>query len=170
MRTLHRAATVIAATAGGVALLANFRTTAGGTMLSTGASAAAPATTQPPAIAGRSATATAPTTPSASASANSGATGSNGASRTVDGPVVNTRYGPVQVRVTVEGTKIVDVQALELPSDRSKSQRISQAAGPLLRTEVLQAQTAKIHVVSGASYTSTGYAQSLQGALDLANK
>ena len=166
MRTLHRAVTVIAATAGGVALLANFRTTPGGTMLSTGASAAVPGTTRAPAIGDRSAAATAPTT----ASASSGATASNGASRTVDGPVVNTRYGPVQVRVTVEGTKILDVQALELPSDRSKSQRISQAAGPLLRNEVLQAQTAKIHIVSGASYTSTGYAQSLQGALDLANK
>ena len=165
MRTLHRAATVIAATAGGVALLANFRTSPGGTMLSTGASAAAPGTTLAPAIGDRSAAATAPTTTAAT----NGST-ATGASHTVDGPVVNTRYGPVQVRVTVQGTKILDVQALELPSDRSKSQRISQAAGPLLRNEVLQAQTAKIHIVSGASYTSTGYAQSLQGALDLANK
>jgi uncharacterized protein with FMN-binding domain len=165
MRTLTRAATVIAATAGGVALLANFRTTPGGTMLSTGASAAVPGTTRAPAIGDRSATAVVPTTTGAT-----NGSAASGASRTVDGPVVNTRYGPVQVRVTVQGSKILDVQALELPSDRSKSQRISQAAGPLLRNEVLQAQTANIHIVSGASYTSTGYAQSLQGALDLAKK
>ena len=167
MRPLHRTATVIAATAGGVALLANFHTTPGGTMLATGVPATvAPATTRSSVVAGRPATTTAPGTTSAS----SGSTASSGASRIVDGPIVNTRYGPVQVRVTVQGAKIVDVQALELPSDRTKSQRISQQAGPLLRSEVLQAQTANIHVVSGASYTSAGYAQSLQGALDLADK
>jgi uncharacterized protein with FMN-binding domain len=53
-----------------------------------------------------------------------------------------------------------------LPSDKPKSARISQAAGPRLRQEALSAQSANIDVVSGATYTSEGYAQSLQGALD----
>ncbi len=83
---------------------------------------------------------------------------------------MSTGYGDVQVRVTLQGTKIVDVQALQLPSDRSRSARISQYAGPLLRQEALKAQSPNIDLVSGASYTSDGYAQSLQGALDQAGK
>ena len=90
--------------------------------------------------------------------------------RSVVGPVVTTKYGPVQVRVTLLGTRIVDAQALQLPSDRSRSVRISQTAGPQLRSEALQAQSANIHLVSGASYTSEGYARSLQGGLDLARR
>jgi len=66
----------------------------------------------------------------------------------------------------LRGTKIVDVQPLTLPSDRSRSRRISELAAPLLRTEALQAQSANIDLLSGASYTSEGYAESLQGALD----
>jgi uncharacterized protein with FMN-binding domain len=61
------------------------------------------------------------------------------------------------------------VQALLLPNERQRSAEISQYAGPQLRQEALQAQSANINVVSGASYTSQGYAQSLQGALDAAH-
>ena len=88
--------------------------------------------------------------------------------RTVDGPVIGTPYGDVQVRVVLRASRIVDVQPLTLPSDRSRSRRISEQAAPLLRTEALQAQSANIDLLSGASYTSEGYAESLQGALDAA--
>ena len=88
--------------------------------------------------------------------------------RTVDGPVIGTPYGDVQVRVVLRASHIVDVQPLTLPSDRSRSRRISEQAAPLLRTEALQAQSANIDLLSGASYTSEGYAESLQGALDAA--
>ena len=84
--------------------------------------------------------------------------------------MVTNDYGDVQVRVTLNGSKIVDVQALKLPSDRSRSARISNAAGPILRTEALKAQSANIDIVSGATYTSESYAQSLQGALDRAGR
>jgi uncharacterized protein with FMN-binding domain len=87
----------------------------------------------------------------------------------VTGPVVDTQYGPVQVRVTLQGGRIVDVAALQLPSDRSRSVEISNYAAPQLHDEVLQAQSAKIDVVSGATYTSQGYIRSLQAALDRAN-
>jgi len=93
------------------------------------------------------------------------ATTSN-ASATVTGPVVDTPYGPVQVQVTVKSGKIVDVAALQTPSDQMRSQMIAQYAVPVLRQEALQAQSAQIDVVSGATYTSMGYAQSLQAALD----
>ena len=61
---------------------------------------------------------------------------------------------------------IVDVQALQLPYDRSYSARISRIVEPMLRDEALQAQSANVELISGATYTSTGYAMSLQSALD----
>lgn len=83
----------------------------------------------------------------------------------VDGPVVDSDYGPYQVRVTFTGTRIADVALIDEPGDRH-SQRIANAAAPTLREEVLQAQSAHIDTVSGATATSDAYAQSLQGALD----
>ena len=90
--------------------------------------------------------------------------------RVIDGPVEMNRYGPVQVRVTLSGDRIVDVQALQLPGDRGRSIQINDYAGPTLRQEALQAQSAQMHTVSGATYTSVGYRQSLQAALDRAGR
>jgi uncharacterized protein with FMN-binding domain len=81
---------------------------------------------------------------------------------------VRTPYGTVQVQITVSGGSISDVQALQLPNDRSYSRRISQVVGPILHDETLQAQSSRIQLISGATYTSTGYAMSLQSALDQA--
>src|SRR5207248_9073523 len=89
---------------------------------------------------------------------------------TFTGPVVVNRYGPVQVRVTISGGQLVDVTAVQLPQDRSRSAAISNAAAPILRREVLAAHGADIDTVSGATYTSQGYAQSLQAALDAAGR
>lgn len=88
--------------------------------------------------------------------------------RTIDGDPVDNQYGTVQVEVTLQGRQIVGVTALQLPSDRQHSAEISQQAGPILQQEVLQAQSAQIDIVSGATYTSASYAQSLQSALDRA--
>jgi uncharacterized protein with FMN-binding domain len=88
--------------------------------------------------------------------------------KTVDGDDVSTQYGEVQVQVTVRSGRITDVKGLLLPNDRPRSVEISQQAEPILRTEALQAQSAQIDIVSGASFTSEGYAQSLQSALDRA--
>jgi uncharacterized protein with FMN-binding domain len=89
--------------------------------------------------------------------------------RRVAGAAVDTPYGIVQIRITLRGGRIVSITNVALPFDRNRSQEISQAAGPLLRREALQAQSARIDVVSGATYTSNGYAQSLQSALDRAH-
>jgi uncharacterized protein with FMN-binding domain len=86
----------------------------------------------------------------------------------VSGQPVNTRYGTVQVQVSLTGATITDIRALQLPNDRRRSAEISQGAEPLLRQEALTAQNARIDTVSGATYTSEGYAQSLQSALDQA--
>lgn len=88
--------------------------------------------------------------------------------RTGTGPDVPNRFGDVQVRVTMSGGRIVDVTALVLPTDRARSAQISEQAAPILRSEALQAQSAAIDIVSGATYTSESYARSLQGAIDAA--
>jgi uncharacterized protein with FMN-binding domain len=77
-------------------------------------------------------------------------------------------YGDVQVKLVVSGGKITDVVPLQYPTDRPQSAYISSVAVPLLRTEVLQAQSAHIDVISGATFTSDSYAQSVQSALALA--
>ena len=88
--------------------------------------------------------------------------------RTVTGDSVQTRWGPVQVRVTVKNGKLTDVTAVVYPTDNPRDQEINSYALPRLRTEALQAQSADIDTVSGATYTSDGYRQSLQSALDSA--
>jgi uncharacterized protein with FMN-binding domain len=87
--------------------------------------------------------------------------------RTVVGSAYDVGYGTVQVRVTLSGRRITAVTALQLPSG-GRSSDISAIAGPRLRDEALAAQSAHIDTVSGASYTSAGYARSLQSALDRA--
>jgi len=84
----------------------------------------------------------------------------------VDGDVVGTRFGDVQVRLIESGGKIVDIKALQLPFDRSRSAQISQFSAPILHDEALQTQSARIDTVSGATYTSLAYRKSLQSALD----
>jgi uncharacterized protein with FMN-binding domain len=82
------------------------------------------------------------------------------------GQTISTRYGPVQVKVTETSSHISDVTAVQLPSQDSHSRSIAAYAVPRLRQEAIAANSARIDVVSGATYTSDGYAQSLQSALD----
>jgi uncharacterized protein with FMN-binding domain len=85
---------------------------------------------------------------------------------TVDGSVIDTPYGSVQVAVVFNGNKITDVQAKQTPDIDGRSVRLAELATPILRQEVLSAQSARIDTVSGATYTSDGYAQSVQYAID----
>ena len=85
------------------------------------------------------------------------------------GNAVQIPFGTVQVQVTMQNGTITDVQALQLPNDRGHSAEVSAYAGPQLRSEALQAQSAQIDTISGATYTSYGYQQSLQSALDQAH-
>jgi uncharacterized protein with FMN-binding domain len=86
---------------------------------------------------------------------------------TVEGPSIDTRFGPVQVAASVsaDGT-ICDVDVLEYPSDDPRSVSINQRALPTLIEATLAAQDADIDTVSGATYTSSAYRQSLQAILD----
>jgi len=94
--------------------------------------------------------------------------GSSTATRTVTGAVANTQYGPMQVRVTLAGQRITQVTVVQQTDDGTMSQQIDSFAIPKLTSETLAAQSARIDAVSGASYTSSGYIQSLQSALDQA--
>jgi uncharacterized protein with FMN-binding domain len=111
--------------------------------------------------------------PAPSSSSSSGTSGGSGGStttvsRTVTGDTIQTRWGPVQVKITVKSGKLTEVTAMQYPTDNPRDQEINSFALPRLRSEALQAQSADIDTVSGATYTSDGYRQSLQSALDSA--
>ncbi len=113
------------------------------------------------------------TSPAPAANTNVGS-GATPASRSnysgqLTGNPVQIPFGTVQVQVTMKNGTITDVQALQMPSDRGHTAQISAYAAPQLRSEALQAQSAQIDSISGATYTSYGYQQSLQSALDQAH-
>lgn len=146
-------------TAAGLVLLLSFKTPSdaaptGTTVLTRPAATAPPdATSAPGATPAPQATATPTPAPQT-------------ADTTVTGPVIPTRYGDVQLQVTLSNGKITDVTPIELPNDRARSAYISSVAAPMLRQEALQAQSAQIDLLSGATYTSEAYAESLQAILD----
>jgi uncharacterized protein with FMN-binding domain len=112
------------------------------------------------------ATATTTTSPASSSATKSSSATSSAVSGTATGDAIDTRYGPVQVRVTVKDGKITDIQGLVLTGNDPRSGEISSSAEPTLKQEALTKQSADIDAVSGATFTSAGYAQSLQSALD----
>ncbi|MFD0410052.1 FMN-binding protein [Kitasatospora sp. NPDC127116] len=176
---MRRAVVTSAATAAGVVLLLSLKpheaagpapvigsgpgtgagqgTAAGsGTDSGTGAEVSAPSNAPAP-------SASAPASTSAPAPAPAA-----GATRKVSGDTVNTRYGPVQVQVTLAGSRITAVDVVKYPSAERRDREINTSALPVLNQEAIAAQSARIDVVSGATYTSDGYVRSLQSALDRA--
>ena len=92
-----------------------------------------------------------------------GASSAPTGAQTIDGDTVQTKYGPVQVELKVTGTHIDSVKALQTPS--GQNQRWTDHAVPILIQETISAQNASIANVSGCSYTTQGFVQSLQSAL-----
>jgi len=119
------------------------------------------------------------TSDSGAASGTTGSTGSSGSSgsgsssgpgsTTVEGDAVMTRFGNVQVKITVAGGKITAAEVLQVPWEDRHDQMINSRAVPVYNEETVQAQSADIDVVSGATVTWEGYTQSLQSAIDRAN-
>ena len=107
-----------------------------------------------------------------SASPSSSSSGSSGTRSTkittYTGPVAQTRWGPVQVKISVQDGKLTKVTILQQPSGNSRDAAINDYALPILINETVTAQSANIDMVSGATVTSDGYVQSLQAALDQA--
>ena len=165
---MRRAVIVLGSTAAGLAALLSFKTH------SVAAADPAPSAPAPSATTSQaapssmgSAAAKASTTPKAGTAAQV-STATQAATRTLTGTVASTQYGPMQVQVTLAGTKITKVTVLQRTDDGSESDQIDSTAIPMLTSETLAAQSAHIDAVSGASYTSSGYIQSLQSALDKA--
>ena len=113
-----------------------------------------------------SATVVQPVTPAAASA--SGATTSTAAT-TYTGDVAQTRWGPVQVAITVAGGRITAASAVQVPTGNQRDDEINAVAVPILDQEVVQAQSARIDTVSGATVTSDGYLSSLQSAVDQAH-
>jgi uncharacterized protein with FMN-binding domain len=122
--------------------------------------------TSGPATAGETVVA-APAAPQASAPS-TGAPSATGASTTFTGAVAQTRWGPVQVRITVADGKVTAVDVPQYPTGNGRDREINADALPELTQETLSAQSADIDMVSGATVTSQGYLTSLQSALDQA--
>ena len=162
------------ATLSGLVLLFSYRTSLGEAVVASPASDGA-STSVDSAAATTSSGSSAASTPSESSTpsatstpteSNTSASTSALADGTYTGSAVNTRYGPVQVQITVSGGLITDVQAVDYPDGNGRDRQINARAIPILVSETLDAQSAEIDFVSGATYTSDGYQQSLQSALD----
>jgi uncharacterized protein with FMN-binding domain len=108
------------------------------------------------------------TSSSDSSSSTSTDAGTSTTSGTVTGSVASTRWGPVQVELTIADGSITDVSVVQYPDSNGKDQQINARALPVLIQETLDAQNANIDMVSGATVTSEGYLESLQSALDQA--
>ena len=163
----RRNAAVFLATAAVTGLLLRYPTsTHGSVALPAVASVAGPpAAENPP---------TGPTAPTSTGPTSTGPTSTSatktapGAVQTVDGPAVETGYGPIQVRLTVRAGRILTATATDYPESAGPSRSINHRAVPVLQAETVSAQGARIDAVSGATYTSAGYVSSLQAALDAA--
>lgn len=158
---MKRGPIVIAGTVAGLIAVLEFHTTpakltlAGGSTLPASATSGSGTAGQPGAGPSQSAPTAGPTS-----------AGGRAASGTATGPTVNYNYGILSVKVTVSRGKITKIGLASLnDGDNPRSQSIDQQSIPMLEQQALQAQSANIQGVSGASYTSAGFAQSLQSAL-----
>jgi uncharacterized protein with FMN-binding domain len=131
-------------------------------------SAAAAPLDQPTAVPTPAPSSSSGSSPSPSASSTSKAATSTG-TRTYTGSIAQTRWGQVQVTITVTDGKITDVGVPLYPNGNGRDQEINAYALPVLKQETLSAQSASINTVSGATVTSDGYLESLQAALDAAH-
>ena len=84
------------------------------------------------------------------------------------GQPMDTEWGPVQVKAIIRGGALVDVQYLQFPYHRMRSEEISNYALPMLKAEAIRIQGARVHIISGATMTAEGFRDSLTSALALA--
>ena len=170
---MRRAILTIGSTAAGLAALLSFKTHTsaadvaepGVSPSASSAAAATPAASMAPSAKPKASSTASPAKMKATASAGSGGSMTT---RTITGTAETTLYGPMQVKVTLDGTKITNVAVVQETNDGQESQSIDSFSIPKLTAEPLTAQSARIDTVSGATATSTGYIGSLQSALDQA--
>ena len=166
---MRKIAIAIASTVSALVLLFSYHTSTNQSVVSAAGSLllTTPPTGKSSSSSSGSSTSSAPNT--SSAPSTSSVRGGGGVSGTFTGGAADTQFGPVQVQISVSGGKITSVQVLQVPQESSRDIRINSQAVPILNQEAVQAQSAKIDTVSGATYTSEGYTQSLQSAIDAAH-
>lgn len=150
-----------ATTATGLVLLMSYPTSTGGSLpalaVGEGGAGAAPG----------AATDRQPSTPDGQATTpDQQAAAPDAASGTFTGPEVMTRWGIVQVEVTIDGGQITDARAVQVPDGNARDAQINSYAVPILESETVSANSGNIDAVTGATVTSEGYVESLQAALD----
>lgn len=162
---MRRTLLALVGTVTGLVLLLSFKTQAT-------TAAAPPAAVSTPAPGTGGATPSATPSPTGSATSDgptpSAAATTATASKTVTGDAAQTRYGPVQVQITVTDGTVTAVTAVDYPQNNPRDSEINSYAIPQLDQEATTAKSTSIDFVSGATYTSQGYVQSLQSALDRA--
>ena len=159
---MRRIAVFVMSTISGLVLLFGYQTSTG-----QGASVAAGSKGTSSGSGGSSTGSTGST--GSSGSTSGGSTSGSSGSGTFTGAAVDTRWGTVQVEITVASGKITKSDAVKYPSGNPRDQEINSYALPILAQEAVSAQSAKIDTVSGATVTSDGYLQSLQSAIDAAH-
>ena len=163
---MRRITTWLLSTISALVLLFSYHT-------STSSQAAATVVAQAPSTAGRSGS-TDPGTAAGSgstsgSSGSSSGSGSSSSATTYTGDAVSTRFGDVQVQITVANGKITKAEVTQVPWSNGRDQEINSYAVPILNSEAVDAQSSTIDMVSGATFTSQGYIGSLQSAIDQAN-
>jgi len=166
---MRRALFAILSTIVALVLVLSFKTHSTSTSLAAPPAAIAPSTsdsgTSSSGSSGSSGTSGSSSTSSGSGTSSGSSTST---SKTVTGTAADTRYGPVQVKITVTNGQLTAVTAVEYPTSNPRDEEINSVAIPQLTSEALTAKSAQIDMVSGATYTSEGYISSLQSALDQA--
>ncbi|MGN6686435.1 MAG: FMN-binding protein [Actinomycetales bacterium] len=160
---MKRAILALVGTAAGLYALLGFKTEPLPTTSSI--SASTPSSSTPTPSSSTSPPSSSTPTPSSSTPTPSSSS-SKAATTTVTGNAIDTRYGPVQVQLTMTAGRITAVRVLQYPAHDGRDIQINNYALPVLIQETTQAQSANIDMVSGATFTSDGYIQSLQSALD----
>lgn len=151
----------VLATISGLVLLFSYRTSLGAEATALTDAAASPSSAGSTTSSGTDSSTTG--TDDARATGTSTTTLADG---TYTGAAASTRFGAVQVAITVEGGHITAVDVPRYPASNSRDRQINERALPVLTSETISAQSAQIDMVSGATYTSRGYLQSLQSAID----
>lgn len=154
----------IIATISGLVLLFSYRTSLGDAVQAPVAQDAAAAS----GTSGTTGTGTGTSTGTGTGTPSSGGSSTRLTDGTYAGDSVSTRFGPVAVQITVAGGVITEVTVPQYPNSNGRDREINSRAIPVLISETTSAQSANIDMVSGATYTSDGYIQSLQSAIDQA--
>jgi uncharacterized protein with FMN-binding domain len=158
----------LASTVTVVVLLFGYHTSTDATEPATASTAPSPTTEPSGSSSSSSSKASRSSGSSSTPSRSSSSPAPSSTAKTYTGDVAETRWGPVQVRITVAASKITKVTVVQQPSGNPKDTEINDYAQPILIQDSIDAQSAQIDMVSGATVTSDGYLQSLQSAIDQA--